>query len=309
MRLNALIGTVGISFSAVLVRLVDLPPAVTSFGRNAYALPMLVALALLLRRPSLRPLRPLGWLTGVVFGVNLYLWHSSIDLIGSGFATVLANTQVAFIALLGWLLLKERPRAYVLAVLPLLAVGIWLISGAGQAGSQGSDPVLGALFGVASGLSSATYVLLFRYSSKRLPEGSDVGFLLHVSLGGALAAGLLAGADGAAAFQSAGPAAHAWLVVLAVVAQVGGWLFLSRALRELPAIETAVIMLLQPVLALAWGALVFGERAAGVQVAGVAVVLACVSFLSLLGARRGSVAPANPDNPLPTSAPPERTAP
>ena len=87
MRLNALIGTVGISFSAVLVRLVDLPPAVTSFGRNAYALPMLVALALLLRRPSLRPLRPLGWLTGVVFGVNLYLWHSSIDLIGSGFAT------------------------------------------------------------------------------------------------------------------------------------------------------------------------------------------------------------------------------
>lgn len=308
MRLNALIGTVGISFSAVLVRLVDLPPAVTSFGRNAYALPMLVALALLLRRPSLRPLHPLGWLTGVVFGVNLYLWHSSIDLIGSGFATVLANTQVAFIALLGWLLLKERPRAYVLAVLPLLAVGIWLISGAGQAGSQGSDPVLGALFGVASGLSSATYVLLFRHSSKRLPPGSEIGFLLHVSLGGALAAGLLAGAPGAAAFQAAPPSAHAWLLVLALVAQVGGWLFLSRALRELPALETAVIMLLQPVLALAWGAILFGESASGVQVTGVAVVLVCVALLSVLGARSGSVAPAGPEDPSLTAPPEERTA-
>src|SRR5690606_33667716 len=199
-------------------------------------------------------------------------------------------------------------RAYVLAVLPLLAVGIWLISGAGQAGSQGSDPVLGALFGVASGLSSATYVLLFRHSSKRLPPGSEIGFLLHVSLGGALAAGLLAGAPGAAAFQAAPPSAHAWLLVLALVAQVGGWLFLSRALRELPALETAVIMLLQPVLALAWGAILFGESASGVQVTGVAVVLVCVALLSVLGARSGSVAPAGPEDPSLTAPPEERTA-
>ena len=96
--------------------------------------------------------------------------------------------------------------------------------------------------------------------------------------------------------------------VLALVAQVGGWLFLSRALRELPALETAVIMLLQPVLALAWGAILFGESASGVQVTGVAVVLVCVALLSVLGARSGSVAPAGPEDPSLTAPPEERTA-
>lgn len=288
MRLHALLGTIGISFSAVLVRLVDLTPAITSFGRNAYALPLLLLLGLLWRKESLLPLIPLGWLTGSVFGVNLVLWHSSIELIGSGFATVLANTQVVFIALLGWLFLKERPRAYVLALIPVLAVGVWLISSPERFAGVGTNSSLGVIFGVVSGLSSAIYVLLFRYSSQRLKPDSSVGFLFHVSLGGAVTSAVLAGGQGFTGFIAAPFSSHGWLLALALVAQVGGWLFLSRALRTLPALETAVIMLLQPVLALAWGAIVFMESASPVQVIGIALVLLCVTLLSILSATSAS---------------------
>ena len=66
-------------------------------------------------------------------------------------------------------------------------------------------------------------------------------------------------------------------MVLAVVAQVVGWLLIATALPRLRALETSILLLGQPVFALIWGVLVFGERLSPLQWAGAAVVLGGVA--------------------------------
>lgn len=285
MRRLAVLGTTSISFSAILVKLSGVSPAAAGFYRMAYAIPVLLLLALLLRKDGFRPARPLAWVAGMVFALNLFLWHRSIEYIGAGIATVLANVQVLFIALLGWLLLSERPSRTFFLVLPLLFAGVAFLTGLKDA-TYGSSPGLGVAFGALSGLTSASYVLIFRHASSQLEGGSlPTGLLLQTTAGAAIT-GMFLGMAFDPGFSFSAPlSAHAWLLLLALSAQVGGWLLLGEALRVLPALETAVIMLLQPVLALAWGWLVFGETTSPVQSVGVAIVLLSIVTLNISQAR------------------------
>ena len=52
---------------------------------------------------------------------------------------------------------------------------------------------------------------------------------------------------------------HGWLILLAVLSQVGGWLAVAYALPRLPAAHTSFAILLQPVLTLLWGFLILNQ--------------------------------------------------
>ena len=77
------------------------------------------------------------------------------------------------------------------------------------------------------------------------------------------------------------PQAHLWLLALALVSQVIGWLFIATALPRLPAVETSVLLLVQPVFAIVWGVMFFAERLSSLQWLGSAIVLAGVAVLSM----------------------------
>jgi drug/metabolite transporter (DMT)-like permease len=104
----------------------------------------------------------------VFLGLDLLFWHRSIDDIGAGLATVLANLQVAAVPLLAWALLGERPGRRLLAALPVVLAGIVLISGALEQDAYGRDPAAGAIFGVMTGLTYAGFILVLR---SRAPTG------------------------------------------------------------------------------------------------------------------------------------------
>ena len=63
--------------------------------------------------------------------------------------------------------------------------------------------------------------------------------------------------------------------------QVIGWQLIAAALPRLPALETSVFMLLQPMLTTIWARLLFAEHLATSQIAGIGLVLAGVGWLSL----------------------------
>ncbi len=65
--------------------------------------------------------------------------------------------------------------------------------------------------------------------------------------------------------------------------QVVGWQLIGAALPRLPALETSVYLLLQPMLTAVWAWLLFAERLAAGQVAGMGLVLAGVGWLSVRG--------------------------
>jgi drug/metabolite transporter (DMT)-like permease len=293
-RLLAVAGIVAISFSAIFVRLAEASPVTTALYRNALALPVLVVVWLAMRSRDERSLRLrlMAALAGMFLALDLTLWHNSIEAIGAGLATVLANTQVLFVGLIAWAVHRERPTALALGTIPVVFVGVTLISGLGREGAYGDDPVAGAALGVGAGVAYTGFLLVFRASNRGLAPAA--GPLLDATLGAAAGSLLAAGTDADFTFSLTWEE-FGWLLALAMVAQVVGWLLIAEALPRVPALETSVLLLLQPMLTVVWGLLIFTERLSALQWAGVALVLGGVAALTLRGSvDRPAEAPAEP---------------
>jgi drug/metabolite transporter (DMT)-like permease len=289
-RAFGLLGVVAISFSAIFVRLARVSPSTAAFFRAAYALPVLALVALAVRGRSTRTRAERGaaFVAGLFLAADLTVWHRAIADIGAGLATVLANTQVVFVALAAWLLYRERPTRIALVLVPLVFGGVVLMSGIGGAHAYGARPLWGAGFGTAAGIFYTGFLLVFRRANRSLAH--PAGPLLDATLGTVV--GSLAGSIFDPAFSLAVHLpAHAWLVALALSAQVFGWLSIAVALPRLAALETSVMLLLQPLCTMFWGFLVFRELLSGEQLLGAAIVLAGVGTLSVRGAARAPVAP------------------
>lgn len=278
-RLIGLTGVLSISFSAVFIRLAAVSPVTAVFFRAVYAIPILAIAWSWRRSADARDarMRVIAFASGVVLAVDLACWHQSIALVGAGLGTVIANVQVVFIAVAGWLLYNERPTRRTWTLLVAVLGGVALTSGLARPDAYGDAPVLGVVFGVMAGASYAVYLLMFRAANRG--GAPRVGPLLDSTVGmagGALCVALL---DAGFSLDPHWPA-HGWLLALALVGQVMGWLLIGRALAQLSALETSILLLVQPVFALIWGQLIFSEQLSPVQWGGTVLVLAGVAVLS-----------------------------
>jgi drug/metabolite transporter (DMT)-like permease len=189
--------------------------------------------------------------------------------VGAGLATVLGNLQVLFVALAAWWLLGERPHRGLVAASPLLAVGVVLLSGVLGGQTYGEAPGLGVLLGLGTSLAYAGFLLLLRQGA------AGPRHLAGPLLQATATAALVAAPAGALLGQLEVPdaAGIGWLVLLAMSSQVAGWLLISRSLPQLPAAVTSVLLLAQPVAALAIATVLLEEAPGFVQYAGSALVL------------------------------------
>lgn len=285
-HLLAFAGILIISFSAIFVRLARVSPATATFFRATYAIPVLAAVWWYGRRNEAVTARS-RWravLAGLILAGDLTLWHLAIANIGAGLATILANVQVLVVGLVAWALYRERPTGLAFLLVPMVVVGVTLISGLGRSDAYGAYPARGVLFGLLAGVTYATFLLVFR-SSSTVSRG-PAGPLLDATIGtaaGALVIGPLF--DPAFSLAVTWPA-HAWLAALALAPQAVGWLFITAALPRLPVLETSVLLLGQPLLTVLWASLLFNEALSRVQWTGAMLVLAGVGLLSMKGSVR-----------------------
>jgi drug/metabolite transporter (DMT)-like permease len=275
------LGALVIAFSGILVRLADVSPSTAAFFRCAYALPVLALLAWLEDRRyghrSLRERWPL-WVAGIMFAADLTFWHHSIEAVGAGLATVLGNIQVLLVGLLAWAALGERPENRSLAAIPVVFVGVILISGVVGSGAYGADPLLGVVFGVLTAITYALFILILRQGNA--DERRPAGPLFDATLSAAVFAALGGIAVGDIDWVP-GPESQAWLVLLALSSQVLGWLLISVSLPRLPAVLTSIVLMLQPVCTVFLGALILSEAPSAVQLLGVAIVVGGVAVATL----------------------------
>jgi drug/metabolite transporter (DMT)-like permease len=272
-RAMAVAGALTIAFSAILVKQAGVSPSTAAIFRCAYAVPVLGALAWWEDRrlgPRSRRDRALAALAGVFFCADLICWHHAIENVGAGLATVLGNLQVAFVPLVAWLALGERPGARVLATLPLVLSGVVLISGVLEDGAYGADPGQGVIYGLATGLAYTGFILVLRAGSGE--QQRVAGPLFDATLVAAVVSVAAGAVIGDADLFPSWPA-HAWLVILALSSQVLGWLLISASLPRLPAALTSLLLTIQPVGAVALGALLFAEAPSALQLVGVATIL------------------------------------
>ena len=275
-RACAVLGAVTIAFSSILVRLSHASPSTAAIFRCAYALPVLGLLAWVEdRRLGGRSWRErrVGVLAGVFFAADLLLWHHSIGDVGAGLSTVLANVQVVLVPLVAWAALSERPGRQILLALPIALLGVLLISGVLERGAYGHDPARGAVFGLGAGVAYVGFLLLLRRSGAdlRRPAGPLFDATATAAVLCVLAGLVIGDADLVPRWPGAG-----WLITLALTSQVLGWLLITMSLPRLPAALTSLLLLVQPVGSVLLGAVILAEAPTGLQLLGVAMILAAL---------------------------------
>ncbi len=223
-------------------------------------------------------------LAGAFLGIDLVLWHESIHSIGAGLSTVILNLQVLFVAILGYVVLRQRIGRELVASLPLLFVGVALVAGTSTT-LTGSNPAVGVSFAVIAAGAYAVYIFLMGLATR---AAGRTALPMFVSTG---ATALTAGAYGLVSGTldlTPSLVAQGWLVLLALVSQVIGWLLVASASQRLPASAVAASLVLQSASALLFGAVMLAQTPTLVQLAGAGMILAGVVVATRIPAKKSS---------------------
>jgi drug/metabolite transporter (DMT)-like permease len=147
---------------------------------------------------------------------------------------------------------------------------VLLISGALEQGAYGSNPGLGVFYGLLTAIAYAGFLLVLREGSSdlRRPAGPLFWATVASTLGCAAIGAAVGDLDLTPSWAAIG-----WLVLLALSAQVLGWLLISTSLPRLPAVVTSILLTFQPLCSLAFAAWIVDESPSLLQLAGAACIL------------------------------------
>ena len=220
----------------------------------------------------------LALVAGVFFAGDLLFWHHAIEFVGAGLATVLGNLQVIIVGVVAWLAFGERPSRNTFLALPVVLVGVALISGAIGGRAFGKDPGLGVIFGLATAVCYAGYLLIIRRGGRDLRRPAGPVAIATVST--AVVATLAGLVVGDLDLQPA-PTSLAWLALLGLTSQSLGYLMISLSLSRLPAVLTSMILLAQPVMTVGLGIVLLAEAPSVTQLLGVVFVIGGIAVATL----------------------------
>ena len=265
-----------ISFSGVFVKWADVSPMMAGFYRTFLG-GLIILLILLLRRkpPRIRSgILWLGLLAGILFALDLVLWHTSIHFIGPGLATILANFQVFLLALYGVTVLGETLGWRLGISIFLAMVGLYLLAGVDWQ-QLGQTYQSGVMLGLVAAVCYAGYLLVLR----RLQSGADAPSpLVNLCIISLVTAGLLASITWSRGDSFAVPDAQSWLALIAYAffSQVCGWWLITTGLPRVRTSLSGLLLLLQPSLAFLWDVLLFDPRVTVASIFGAAVALTAI---------------------------------
>lgn len=286
-RLAALLGAMCIAFSGILYRWADVSPSTATVFRCLFGLPLLALVAVAEQRrfgPLPMTTVRLAVIAGIFFAGDLTFWHHAIEFVGAGLATVLGNLQVLVVGIVAWALLGERPSRATLIALPVVLLGVALISGVGG-GAYGEDPVLGVVLGIATAFCYAGYLLVIRRGGRdiRRPAGPVAIATASTAVAAALVGLVVGDLD-----PTPEVASLAWLAALGITSQSAGYLLISLSLPRLPAVMTSIILLAQPVVTVGLAMVLLSEEPSRVQLAGVALVIGGIFYATFATSRARS---------------------
>lgn len=271
-----LAGATLISFSAVMVRLVSVGPTASAFYRM-----LLGGLALAVWARTGGKALWAGWaalgvasLTGLIFALNLSLWHRAVLLLGPGLSTILANFQVFLMAGVGVLVLGERPGWRLGAAVPLAMLGLWLLVGV-KWQDLGEGYHLGVGLGLLGACTYTAYLLCLRWSVRRVGGLDSLANVALMSLVCALILWLELLRSGE---SWAVPTAWdwGWLSVYGLACHAVGWVLISLGLKQVAASRAALALLLQPTLAFVWDVLIFGRPTTPLEAGGALLAVTAI---------------------------------
>lgn len=268
-----LIGSAMLAFGPMLVRMADTGPITTAFWRMGLASPVLLMVALAIRRRNPAPLPwrqlPLGLalLAGALFAGDLATWHLGIVRTTSANATLFGNTTAFMLA--GWAILVQgqRPDQRTLWLLALAVAGALLLFGASARISP--QNLAGDLLSLVAAAFYTGYLLVIMRMRGRYTTATVLALATIFCALLLLPLTLL----------EPGPMLpERWwpLVALAISSQLAGQGLMVFASGRLPATIVGLGLLVQPLVSAAAGWLAFGEMLGPVQLLGAGLLLIAI---------------------------------
>ena len=272
-KLILLVGVLGISASAILVRFSQAPSGVLAVYRLGWTVLLLLPVVLLRCRAELKRVTGRDVLlcaaSGVCLAVHFLAWFESLRLTSVSVSTVLVSTEVIFTALGFALFLKGKiPRMGIAAI--LLAFGgsaLLALSGGGGAGE-----LSGNLLALAAAAAAAFYTLIGRVQRGHLST-TVYTFLTYLACFLTLLA-LTAGA-GTPLLGYGGRELLLGLALSVLCTLLGHSLF-SWCLKYLSPSYVSAVKLCEPVFSALAAIPLFGEVPGPLQLTGGVVVLGAV---------------------------------
>jgi DME family drug/metabolite transporter len=255
----------------------------------AAARALVAAAAILSLIPEAR--RSWSWrvaLVGIAYAGAGLLFILANKLTTAASAIFIQATHPLFILALAPVLLGEHVTRRDLEFMGLLAVGmVLLLSAPERTFATAPNPFLGNILAAGCAVSWALTVMGYRWVAR---HGGGHGAVAAAAVSGNATVVLIAAPF---AFPLAGGAPRDWLVVIYLgVFQLGlAYVFLSRAVAEVRALEVALVGLVEPVLSPVWAWLVHGETPGLRVVLGGVVILAATAWHAWRAPAAGAALP------------------
>ena len=271
-------GIICIGFSAIFVKLANVPGSVSSFYRILIAAIAILPIWLF-KGMKVPPKRDM-WLIFIgafFFSLDLFLWNTAILLTSAATATLLANNAPVWVGLISLVVFRERLAPKFWYGLLLALVGLNVLIGLQSWVSMQFN--IGDVLSIVAGFFYALYLIFTLDSRKRVDTITFMTFsLLFMVI-------ILFLANWLFDNPFTGFSRQTWLSLLGLglISHFGGWVSINYALGHLKGTNVSVTLLSQSVITALVAIPILGEAITLNQIIGGMLVLSGIYIVNRRG--------------------------
>jgi drug/metabolite transporter (DMT)-like permease len=268
-------GILCIGFSAIFVKLADVPGPVSTFYRLFFAFVAIVPVWLFkgMKVPGVRD-QILIFIGSIFFAIDFLLWNSAILITKAAMATLLANNAPVWVGLISLVVFRQRLPAKFWVGLLISMIGLNILIGIKA--WQTMDFNVGDLMSLAASFFYALYILFTSDVRKRVDTVTFMTFSVFFMVVPLFFFNLFTHN----VFW--GFSAKTWgsLAAMGLISHFGGWLAINYALGHLKGPRVSVTLLAQALVTAVMGIIILGENLSLQQIIGGLVLLSGVYLVN-----------------------------
>ena len=256
-RKIVVMGAMAASFSAIFVRLVDVPPVAIGFYRLTFALPFFAAIVLMRHRKELLEVRGkqlAGCMLGGLFLAGHYFtWFTALSNTTVASAVVLCNLSPIIILVITSLVFREKTNIKAVIGVVIALIGAAVITGGDY--SFAGDAIYGDIMALFGALFYALYFIVGQRMRKGINAAVYV-FIIFFACWLALAVGMVVTST---PFTGYAVKDYFILFAFAMVCQIGAHAVFNWCLGHVTPLYISTIETGESIFASAFAALIFLE--------------------------------------------------
>ncbi|SCY94984.1 DMT family transporter [Alkaliphilus peptidifermentans] len=266
-----LLGVIGISFSAILIRNATAPASIIAMYRMIITFFLFIPVALVKSRNELAKTEIKDYILCCISGIFLALhfisWITSLSYTTVASSTVLVSMQPIFTSLIAYLIFKEGLSKKGAIGMTIAIFGSAVIGISNFHLGEGS--IYGDTLALMGGLFGALYITIGRSMRKKI-SNLTYGFLVYGSCGLVI---LIINLTLKVPLIGYPEKDYMLFALMAIICTIGGHTVLNWGLKYVEASKISTFMLGEPVGATLWAILLLREYPSSMQIIGGIIIL------------------------------------